>query len=878
MLLSDSSLHEANLVSAAGGVGPAEAGGAGPIGAGGAGPAGNVVGGNVAPEVCGCTYETFLNCNPHTFSGTEGAVELSSWFEKLEIVFWISKCSDEDKGLPERIQRNVTSSKLVTTHEAIRMAYNLMDQVVRAKATRSNEANKRKWEDHQSGSNNNRNNNRHHQQNRRQEAVRAYAIAPVEGKVYAGNLPSCNRCKLHHTGPCTVKCRNCQRIGHQTKDCISKNPVTGSNTQQVVTCYGCGEKGHYRNKFPNKKDQSTKGAHGRAYVMRNGEPHEDPNVVIVQFEPHVLASKVKKAAKNHDPLALLAHSNDSSSQFHANSSYSPQPNYVTHPSSVVDYEEEYQGELQRDSQEDKLTISMINQAVIQDGRVEIQTKNAGYGGNGNRNVKRQNKNQAFNRTNVACYEDEAGSNLNDKENDFMLDNSDGDETLEELIATVIMMAQIQPANDNAESELSYDAKAVSEVNASNKVHEQVNRVKRETIIHTSDSDQIDSNIIFDDPYVENHGGTSEHDSNAHDEYHDIQMLAYNVHREAKNKKQLNNELKKQKELLQKELETFKDRVKTFKLKIIQCSKYKETCEELEPKICAVKDTIERILKEKDKIVSDFFKIENEKLITKHETQLAKKAFKERENQYLEDICDLEEKLSSHDRIVYKMGQYIQTIHMLRKKLNKVYDHFLKAGLGYKNPQHLKKAIAAQPKMYHGEMLHSTNLKIDSPNYEETLEDAEEIRLKMRNKMVQLNYGMLFMKHLFLNKNLLLSLRKVQMTPKISKPIYSRESKCLENDFKRSQAQSIDFELKLQHQKEKMACEVSWKSRLSTLNDENVLLKTQVDSVVQKRENIKLEFQKLFNSIEAQRTQPQKAVNELIEHVNQKTYAYADVRS
>ncbi|GJR11020.1 hypothetical protein Tco_0793672 [Tanacetum coccineum] len=71
-------------------------------------------------------------------------------------------------------------------------------------------------------------------------------------------------------------------------------------------------------------------------------------------------------------------------------------------------------------------------------------------------------------------------------------------------------------------------------------------------------------------------------------------------------------------------------------------------------------------------------------------------------------------------------------------------------------------------------------------------------------------------------------------------------KILENDFKRSQAQSIDFELKLQHQKEKMACDVSWKSKLSTINDENVLLKTQVDSVVKERENIKLEYQKLFN--------------------------------
>ncbi|GJZ33646.1 hypothetical protein Tco_0579082 [Tanacetum coccineum] len=456
----------------------------------------------------------------------------------------------------------------------------------------------------------------------------------------------------------------------------------------------------------------------------------------LMFGSDVTTSKARKDAKNHHPLALLAHSNASSSQSHANSSYSPQPYYVTHPSSVVDYDDEYQGELQGDSQEDKLTTAMMllaqaitqkfstptnnrlrtssntrNQAVIQDGRVDIQTKNAGYGGNGNRNSRRQNRNQAFNagngnddtnqivqcvprtkstlrKANFQCYicnekghyarDYEASSNLKDEENDFMLDNSYGDDTLEELTAVVIMMARIQPVDDNANSESSYDAKAVSEVNASNKIHEPV---KHKTIIHTSNDDQIDYNIIFDDPYVENNSGTSEHDLNAHDEYHNIQMLAYNVQREAENKKRLNNELKKQKELLQKEPDTFKDR-------------------------------------------------------------LVKKDFKERENLYLDDIVDLEEKLSSNDRIVYKMGQSIQTIHMLGKEPNKVYVPFLKAGLGYKNLKGLKKAIAAQPKIYHDDMLRSTNLKIDSPDSEETLEDAKESRLKMRNKMVQPDYGKL----------------------------------------------------------------------------------------------------------------------------------------
>ncbi|GJU85626.1 hypothetical protein Tco_1293172 [Tanacetum coccineum] len=106
------------------------------------------------------------------------------------------------------------------------------------------------------------------------------------------------------------------------------------------------------------------------------------------------------------------------------------------------------------------------------------------------------------------------------------------------------------------------------------------------------------------------------------------------------------------------------------------------------------------------------------------------------------IVDFEEKLSSNDRIVYKMGQSIQTIHMLGKKPNKVYDPFLKFGLGYKNPECLKKAIATQPKIYDGERLHSAKLTIDSPDSEETLEDAEEKFVEIWNQNVQINYGKL----------------------------------------------------------------------------------------------------------------------------------------
>ncbi|GJQ94151.1 putative reverse transcriptase domain-containing protein [Tanacetum coccineum] len=88
------------------GAGDAEAGGAGiggagadGAGAGGAGASGAGVGGAgpAAPKITGCTYITFMKCDPHPFKGTEGAVGLCQWFEKLESVFRISDCKKKDK-------------------------------------------------------------------------------------------------------------------------------------------------------------------------------------------------------------------------------------------------------------------------------------------------------------------------------------------------------------------------------------------------------------------------------------------------------------------------------------------------------------------------------------------------------------------------------------------------------------------------------------------------------------------------------------------------------------------------------------------------------------------------------------------------------------
>nr|GEU98273.1 hypothetical protein [Tanacetum cinerariifolium] len=251
------------------------------------------------------------------------------------------------------------------------------------------------------------------------------------------------------------------------------------------------------------------------------------DIKVSQFEPHVKASKENKVAKNYDPLSLVAnpHANPPYSYASPPYSHSPQPYYVTHPSSVIDYDDDYQGEIQVDAQEDKLSIAMMllaraitqhystlmnnrlcmssktmNQAMIQDGRVDIQSKNVGYARNGNKNAGRTNMNQS-------------------------------------------------------DAEPTYDAEVISEVNASQidmlngllskSDHEHGFHVKLKTVILTSVDDQIDYDIIFNDPYVDNNSGKTKHDPNAHDQpYAYIESLIYNVQVEAENQRKMNNGLKK----------------------------------------------------------------------------------------------------------------------------------------------------------------------------------------------------------------------------------------------------------------------------------------------------------------------------------------------
>ncbi|GKE94024.1 hypothetical protein Tco_1578879 [Tanacetum coccineum] len=194
-----------------------------------------------------CTYSDFLKCQPLNLKGIEGVGNALTWWnshvkifshevsygmtwktlkkmmtdkyrlrgkiKKLEIELMFPEESDEVEkyvgGLPDMIQGSVMASKPKAMQDAIEFSNDLMDQKIRTLAERQAE-NKRKLD------NNSSDNNTQQPPFKRQNVAKAYSVGHSEKKEYAGTLPLYNKCKLHYNGPCTVKCANCNRVGHLT--------------------------------------------------------------------------------------------------------------------------------------------------------------------------------------------------------------------------------------------------------------------------------------------------------------------------------------------------------------------------------------------------------------------------------------------------------------------------------------------------------------------------------------------------------------------------------------------------------------------------------------------------------------------------------------
>nr|GEY96589.1 putative reverse transcriptase domain-containing protein [Tanacetum cinerariifolium] len=128
-------------------------------------------------------------------------------------------------GLPDNIQGNVIVANPARLQDAICIANQLMDKKPQGYAARSAE-NKKRMESNPSD--NRRQQPSFKRQNTtRQNVARAYTADNNERKGHVGSFPYCNKCRLHHEGLCIIRCGNCKKIGHQTRDCrVTVTPNT----------------------------------------------------------------------------------------------------------------------------------------------------------------------------------------------------------------------------------------------------------------------------------------------------------------------------------------------------------------------------------------------------------------------------------------------------------------------------------------------------------------------------------------------------------------------------------------------------------------------------------------------------------------------------
>ncbi|GJT57178.1 retrovirus-related pol polyprotein from transposon TNT 1-94 [Tanacetum coccineum] len=322
---------------------------------------------------------------------------------------------------------------------------------------------------------------------------------------------------------------------------------------------------------------------------------------LQQFEKLVNVSRAKKLEKSHDPLALVAHTGSSSRN---TSSY-----YVTHPTSVVDYEDEYQQDDVHTNSEDPLASAMLllaraitqkfstltnnrlrtssntrNQAIIKEGsnapnetgnaQRTIRTSSSGntstvqcYNCSGKGHYARNcpkprvRDSKYFMEQMLLAKQDGRIIFLTDEQNDFLFADASRMEEIEELSANICLMARIQPADNTSDAGPSYDSAFISEVQSSSNTEneEQMYPTHTKIINSTIGDDQIDSDIIFDSPNGNVNSGSIEKDTHVPD-LCALEQLARNAYQEAEKQQIFAQKVQKQNTTLTSQLELYKERV------------------------------------------------------------------------------------------------------------------------------------------------------------------------------------------------------------------------------------------------------------------------------------------------------------------------------
>ncbi|GJV74606.1 hypothetical protein Tco_1506190 [Tanacetum coccineum] len=268
-----------------------------------------------------------------------------------------------------------------------------------------------------------------------------------------------------------------------------------------------------------------------------------------------------------------------------------------------------------------------------------------------------------------------------------------------------------------------------------------------------------------------------------------------------------------------------------------------------------RDIIRDLKKQRDKLDLDVknYKRKNEELQKTH--SILKRQMSEKEDTYHDTILDLEAKLKKNVDLILKLGNSLQGMFMLGPKPLSILGN-LEIPLNVRDSEDtLEDAFKSQQKMNEkmndpilsGEQKYFSSSSIpsakipvskDMPSDSPLIKELDKIKDKILNA----------------------ELEKVKKKSfEIQEDLLAR-IKILENDVQRCEKQSVDFQLKLQHEREKqkwdstlknkntIPLDYSWISKTEKLEDENVSLDFTVQSLIKERDNAKIKYKKLFDSI------------------------------